>query len=60
MLFNDNFKPVITLKGSQVKRIELGSSYTDSGATAYDASEGDLTSKLVITVLVLVLPLLSV
>jgi len=46
VLFNDNNPPVITLKGNDTVRIEVGSSYTDAGATAYDASEGDITSAM--------------
>ncbi len=49
VLFNDDEKPLITLNGSSIKRIELGSSYADSGATAYDASEGDLTPEMIVT-----------
>jgi PKD repeat protein len=49
ILANDNKRPVITLKGSDTVRMEVGSSYTDAGATAYDASEGDITSDLVVT-----------
>ena len=49
VLYNDNQRPVITLKGSDTVRIEAGSTYTDAGATAYDASEGDITSEMVST-----------
>jgi hypothetical protein len=41
--------PVITLIGSDTVRLEVGSSYTDAGATAYDASEGDITSLMTST-----------
>jgi len=49
VLYNDLNPPVITLVGSDTVRIEVGSSYTDAGATAYDASEGDITSRLTST-----------
>ncbi len=49
VLANDNMPPVITLLGSDTVRIEVGSTYTDAGATAYDASEGDISSSLVMT-----------
>lgn len=45
-LANDNKPPVITLKGKDTVRIEVGSSYTDEGATAYDASEGNISSSM--------------
>jgi len=49
ILANDNMPPVITLKGNDTVRIEVGSSYTDAGATAFDISEGDITSSMVMT-----------
>jgi hypothetical protein len=49
VLFNDNSAPIISLLGQDTVRIELGSSYTDAGATAYDPSEGDITSRIVVT-----------
>ncbi len=49
ILANDNLVPVITLKGSDTVRIEVGTSYTDEGATAYDASEGDISSEMTMT-----------
>jgi PKD repeat protein len=45
-LAKDNSKPIITMLGNEVVRIEVGSSYTDAGATAFDASEGDITSRM--------------
>lgn len=48
-LFKDDSKPVITLLGNSTVRMEVGGSYTDAGATAFDASEGDITSKIVTT-----------
>ncbi len=49
ILANDNQIPVITLKGTDTVRIEKCFAYTDLGATAFDASEGDITSRMVIT-----------
>ncbi|MBD3344402.1 MAG: DUF5011 domain-containing protein [Chitinivibrionales bacterium] len=44
---DENEAPVITLKGKQVDSIGIGHSYIDSGATASDAEDGDLTSAIV-------------
>lgn len=41
--------PVISLIGSATVNIELGSSYTDAGATATDNIDGTLTSSIVST-----------
>jgi len=49
VLFNDNMKPVITLLGNDTVRMEVGGTYTDAGATGFDASEGDITSRIVTT-----------
>lgn len=38
--------PVITLIGSNPLEVEVGSAYTDAGATALDAVDGDLTSEI--------------
>ena len=43
----DSTLPVITLSGSSPVTIEVGSSYTDAGATALDNYDGDLTSSIV-------------
>jgi hypothetical protein len=48
-LVNDFMPPVITLLSSDTVRIEVGSTYNDAGATAYDMSEGDITSRIVTT-----------
>ncbi len=40
-------KPVLTLKGSSTVTISVGGSYTDDGATATDAYEGDLRARIV-------------
>ncbi len=49
LLGNDNAPPVITLIGDDTVRIEVGSTYTDAGATAWDPSEGDLTNDILTT-----------
>ena len=38
--------PVITLVGNSPVNVELGDTYTDGGATAKDAEDGDLTAKI--------------
>ena len=42
-------EPVITLLGPRVINQTLGSPYTDAGATASDAKDGDITAKIVVT-----------
>ena len=49
VLANDNQPPVITLLGNSTVRIEVGTPYTDAGATASDPSEGDITNRIVTT-----------
>ena len=44
--------PVITLIGEADVTIEVGSTYTDDGATAVDVIDGDLTSSIVVVNLV--------
>ena len=44
----DTTPPVISLLGSDPVTIEVGSSYTDDGATASDIYDGDITSSIVI------------
>lgn len=44
--------PVITLTGDAATTVEFGSIFTDPGATAQDAVDGDLTSAIQITGLV--------
>ena len=39
--YNDNVPPVITVNGNNPATVELGSTYTDAGATAFDAFHGD-------------------
>jgi hypothetical protein len=43
----DTTAPVITLLGDPVVTVEVGSVYTDAGATAADIVDGDLTSSIV-------------
>jgi hypothetical protein len=45
----DSTAPIITLLGNSPVTIEVGSSYTDAGATALDGYDGDLTSSIVVT-----------
>ncbi len=52
-LANDNMPPVITLIGSDTVRVEKGTSatscYAEVNYKASDATEGDLTSKVIVT-----------
>ncbi len=43
----DTTPPVITLLGSSPVDVEVGSVYTDAGATAWDNLDGDLTASIV-------------
>ena len=47
MLKLDNLPPVITMLGADTIYIEVGTSYTDPGATAMDNREGNITPKIV-------------
>ena len=47
-VFCDNIAPVITLEGSSPITVELGSTYTDDGATALDDIDGDRTALIVV------------
>ncbi len=44
-----NTKPVIKIKGRTTVTIKVGSAYTDAGATATDAEDGNLTASIVTT-----------
>jgi len=44
----DTATPVITLLGPATVTLEVGSAFTDPGATAYDATDGDLTGAIVV------------
>jgi large repetitive protein len=43
----DTTPPVITLTGNVAETVECGDTYTDAGATALDACEGDLTASII-------------
>ena len=43
----DTTIPVITLVGDATVSIEVGTTYTDAGATALDNYDGDITSSIV-------------
>ena len=45
----DTSKPVITLKGSKKITLNLNDTYKEEGATATDETDGDITSKIVIS-----------
>jgi hypothetical protein len=45
----DTTPPTITLKGDASVSMTVGDTYTDAGATAADALDGDLTAKIVTT-----------
>jgi hypothetical protein len=45
----DTKPPVITLSGNAAITLEVGDSFTDLGATATDAVDGNLTSHIVVT-----------
>ena len=44
----DNTPPVLTLIGAQNMQIAQGQSYAEPGYTAFDATDGDLTSKVTV------------
>ena len=46
-VIEDTTVPVITLTGEATVTIEVGSTYTDAGATATDNYDGDITSSIV-------------
>jgi len=48
-VIEDSVAPVITLLGVNPVTIEVGSTYTDAGATATDNYDGDITSSIVVT-----------
>lgn len=45
---NENYAPKITVIGDEVVYVHVGDVYIDSGATAYDAEDGDLTQSIVV------------
>ena len=44
---DDNTSPVITIQGNETINIELGSSFTDPGFSAFDNLDGDLTNSII-------------
>ena len=46
---NDYSAPVLTLVNDDTLYLEVGSTYTEYGATAIDPTQGDISSKIVIT-----------
>jgi len=44
----DTLPPIITIFGNNPATVALGEAYTDSGANAYDACEGDLTGRMLV------------
>ncbi len=47
---DDKTAPVITLKGNATETVVYGATYADAGATANDDKDGDITSKITVTV----------
>jgi Domain of unknown function (DUF5011) len=45
----DTTPPVVTLVGAAALEIHVGDTFTDPGATAVDDTDGDLTTKIVVT-----------
>ena len=45
----DSTPPVIQLRGEPTVNLIIDSTYTDAGATATDAEDGDITSRIVVT-----------
>jgi choice-of-anchor A domain-containing protein len=45
----DRVVPAITLNGPEAQTLACGADYTEPGATAYDACEGDVSSNITIT-----------
>ena len=45
----DMAKPMLTLLGSAIDSVDLGTTYVDSGATAMDDIDGDITANIVKT-----------
>jgi hypothetical protein len=48
-LSTDTIAPVVTLVGAAAMQINIGDVFTDPGAIATDAADGDLTAKIVVT-----------
>lgn len=45
----DRTPPVLTLRGANPMRLEVGSTFTDPGASAVDVGDGDLTDEITVT-----------
>ena len=45
----DSTAPVLQLRGEPTVSVIIDSTYTDAGATATDAEDGDITSRIVVT-----------
>ncbi len=45
----DTVAPIVTLNGAAAIQLTVGDTFTDPGATASDAVDGDLTSKIAVT-----------
>lgn len=45
----DTTAPVITIEGDNPYTVGMGTTYTDPGYTAYDETDGDITSSIVVT-----------
>ncbi len=45
----DPNRPVITLRGPRILSLQVGTPYSDAGATAADPAEGDISGRIVIT-----------
>jgi PKD repeat protein len=41
----DAVKPILTLRGSAIEKVEVNKVYTDSGVVAFDNLEGDISSR---------------
>src|SRR5437667_11830155 len=49
VVVTDTTPPVLTLVGANPLNLDVGTPFTDPGATAFDACEGDLTASIVRT-----------
>ncbi len=48
VILEDNVAPIITIEGSNPQIIEVGSSYIELGASAYDNYDGDISASILI------------
>ncbi len=49
LLTNDNVAPVLTINNEDTLYLEIGSTYTEYGATATDATEGNISASITLT-----------